>query len=120
MGTFPIEDLRLAVETTRRILTKEKIDRQLAGQSSSTTFMNIRSGYNNKKVVTFDTQDRLDDKIDKLLSMISKLKAQGYNQNKQFKPKIYQTKRRGQTGNYYNPGNYWNRHISNSGNGSVI
>ena len=32
---FPIEDLRLAVETSKSILTKEKIDRQLAGQSSS-------------------------------------------------------------------------------------
>ena len=28
---FPIKDLRLAVETTKRILTKVKIDRQLAG-----------------------------------------------------------------------------------------
>ena len=34
---FPIEDLRQAVE----ILTKEKIDRQIVGQSSSTPFMNI-------------------------------------------------------------------------------
>ena len=51
---FPIEDLRLAVETTKRILTKEKIDRQLLGQSSSTPFMNIQDGYNSKKVVTFD------------------------------------------------------------------
>ena len=33
---FPIEDLRQAVETGKRILMKEKIDRQLAGQSSST------------------------------------------------------------------------------------
>ena len=38
---FPIEDLRLAVETAKRILTKEKIDRQLVGQSSSASFMNI-------------------------------------------------------------------------------
>ena len=38
---FPIEDLRQAVETAKGILTKEKIDRQLAGQSSSTPFMNI-------------------------------------------------------------------------------
>ena len=51
---FPIEDLRLVVETAKRILTKEKIDRQLAGESSSTPFMNIRDGYNSKKVVTFD------------------------------------------------------------------
>ena len=34
--------------------------------------MNVRDGYNSKKVVTFDMQDRLDDKIDKLTSMMSK------------------------------------------------
>ena len=78
---FPIDDLRLAVETAKRILTKEKIDRQLAGQSSLTPFMNIRDRYNSKKVVTFDTQNRLDDKIDKLMSMMSKLTAQGNNEN---------------------------------------
>ena len=79
------------VETAKRILTKEKIDKQLAGQSSSTPFMNIKDGYNSKKF-TFDMQDRLDDKLDKLTLMMSKLTAQGNNQNKQFKPKIYQGK----------------------------
>ena len=38
---FPIEDLRQALETVKRILTKEKLDRQLAGQSPSTQLMNI-------------------------------------------------------------------------------
>ena len=38
---FPIEDLRIAVDTAKRMLTKEKIDKQLAGQSSSIHFMNI-------------------------------------------------------------------------------
>ena len=42
---FPIEDLRQAVETAKRILMKEKIDRQLAGQSFSTPFINIKDGY---------------------------------------------------------------------------
>ena len=37
--------------------------------------MNIRDGYNSKKEVTFDTEDRLDDKIDKLMSLMSKLTA---------------------------------------------
>ena len=32
--------------------------------------MNIRDWYNSKKVVTFDMQDRLDDKIDKLTSVM--------------------------------------------------
>ena len=39
---FPIADLRQAVETAERILTKEKIDRQLVGQTSSTPFMSVR------------------------------------------------------------------------------
>ena len=45
---FPIEDLRKAVETVKRILTKEKLDKQLAGQSSSTPFMSIRDGHYRK------------------------------------------------------------------------
>ena len=32
---FPIEDSRQAVETVKRILTKEKKDRQLSGQSTA-------------------------------------------------------------------------------------
>ena len=41
---FPIEDLRQAVETAKRILTKKKLDKQLTGQSSASPFMNIRDG----------------------------------------------------------------------------
>ena len=51
---FPIEDLRQAVETVKRILTKEKLDRQLTGQSSNSPFMNIRDGTN--KRVSFSVQ----------------------------------------------------------------
>ena len=44
-------------------------------------------GYNSsKKVVTFDTQDRLDDKLDKITSMMSKQTAQGSYQTSPFKP----------------------------------
>ena len=102
---FPIEDLRLAVETTKRILIKEIIDRQLADQSSSTPFMNIRDGYNSgEKVFTFGTRDRLDDKLEKITSMVSKLTAQESNQNMLFKPKIYQGRKRGQMRQYYDQG----------------
>ena len=58
---FPIEDLRQVVETAKRILTKEKIDRQLAGQSLSTPFRSIKDSYDKK--VTFDTHDGLEEKI---------------------------------------------------------
>ena len=50
---FPIDDLRQVVETAKRILMREKIDIQLAGQLSSTPFMSIKDSYNKK--VTFDT-----------------------------------------------------------------
>ena len=43
-------------------LTKEKIDKQLAGQSSTTLFMNIKDSYNNK--VTFNMKGGLEDKTD--------------------------------------------------------
>ena len=39
---FPIEDLRQALETAKRILTKEKLDKQLTGQTPASPFMNIR------------------------------------------------------------------------------
>ena len=45
---FLIEDLRIAVDTAKRMLTKEKIDKQLVGQSSSTPFMNIRDSQGKK------------------------------------------------------------------------
>ena len=61
---FPIEDLRQAVETAKRILTKEKLDMQLTGQTSTSPFMSIREGANRK--VSFDTRDELGDKMDKL------------------------------------------------------
>ena len=105
---FPIEDLRLAVQTAKRILIKEKIDRELAGQSSSTPFLNIKDGYNSKKI-TYNMQDSLEDKIDKLNLMMSKLTTWGNNQNKQFKPKIYQGRWRGQSRNYYDRSNYQDR-----------
>ena len=41
--------------------------------------------------------------------------AQGSNQNRPFKPKIDQCKRRGQSMNYYDQDKYQNRYRSNSG-----
>ena len=73
--------------------------------------MSIQYGYgDNKRTVTFDMQDMLDNKIDKLTSMISKLSTQGSNQNRPFKHKIYQGKKRGQgRNNYYIRGKQWDR-----------
>ena len=70
---FPIEDLRQAVETAKRILTKEKLDKKLTGQASTSLFMSIREGTSIK--VSFDTRDKLGDKIGKLMVMLGRLAA---------------------------------------------
>ena len=74
---FPKEDLRQAVETAKRILTKEKIDRQLASQFISTPFMNINDniGCNNRNV-SFDNHNVLDTKVDKPTALMSELNIQ--------------------------------------------
>ena len=54
---FPIEDLRQAVETGKRILTKERLDKQLTGETSTSPFMNSRDGTERK--VSFNATDKL-------------------------------------------------------------
>ena len=67
---FPIEDLRQAVETAKRILTKKNLDKQLIRQTSTSPFMSIRERINRK--VSFDTRDKLGDKIEMLTVMLGR------------------------------------------------
>ena len=87
---FTIGNLRQVVETAKRILTKEKLDRQLTGQTSTSPFMNITGG--NDRRVSFNTRDELGDKIDKLTLMMSKLVAKESHERKPFKPQIYRSR----------------------------
>ena len=80
-------DLRQAVEMVKRILTKEKIDRELAGQTSLTAFMSVRDGLN--KRVTFDMTDGIEQILDKLTVMIGKLVTEDKGQSKPFKLQGY-------------------------------
>ena len=105
---FPIADLRLAVETPKRILTKEKIDKQLAGQTSSTPFMNVRDGLSKK--VTFNAMDDFEQKIDRLRVMMGKLVTEDEGQSKLFKPQVYQPNR----GRNQNRDNYHGRFRNNN------
>ena len=100
---FPLEDLRQTVETAKRILTKEKLDKQLTGQTSTSPFMNIRDGTNRK--VSFNTRNELRDEIDKLTVMLGRLAAKDNNNKRPFKPQIYQSRGRGQNRGY-NQRNY--------------
>ena len=101
---FPIEDLRQAVETAKRILTKEKLDKQLTGQTSTGPFISVRDGTERK--VPFDARDELGDKIDKLTVMMSRLTTKDSYEKRPFKPQIY--KSRGQSRSFNQRG-YQNR-----------
>ena len=106
---FPIEDLRQAVDTAKRILTKEKLDKQLTGQTSTSPFLSVRDRIDRR--VSFNTKDELGDEIDKLRVMMSKLEAKDNHERKPFKLQIY--KSRGQSRSY-GQGGYPNRSDSRS------
>ena len=108
---FPIEDLRQVVEIAKRILSKEKLDRQLTGQTSTRPFMSIRDGHQRR--VSFDTKEELGDKINKLVVMIGKLATRDSRTNRQFKPQIHQSRGRGQNRSY-SQRNYQNRYRPNN------
>ena len=105
---FPIEDLRLVVETAKRMLTKEKIDKQLAGQTSSTPFISVRDSQS--KRVSFNTADDLEQKIDRLTVMMGKLVTEDEGHPKPFKPQVYQSNR----GRNQCRGNYQGRFRNNN------
>ena len=94
-----VNNLRDAIDLTKRVLTKEQLDRQLTGQSSS-PFMKATSNgdrhlpqNHQKKGVTFDTMETLErnsDCIDRLTSLVSDLKLTMDRKQPQYKPKIYQ------------------------------
>ena len=83
---FPIENLRWAVDTAKSILTKEKLNKQLTGQTSTSPFLSVRDWTDRR--VSFNTKDELGDKIDKLMVMMSKLATEDNHERKLFKPQI--------------------------------
>ena len=77
-----VTNLRDAIDLAKRVLTKEKLDRQLTGQFS-TPFMRVTindnhsTQNNHKKGVTFDamvTLERNSNCIDRLMSLVSNMK----------------------------------------------
>ena len=87
---FPIEDLRQAVDTAKRILTKEKLNKQLTGQTSTSPFMSVRDRTERK--ISFNIRDEQRDKIDRLTLVMSKLTARDSHKRRPFKPQIYKSR----------------------------
>ena len=79
-----------AVETTKRFLTKEKIDRQLTGQST-TPFMKLTE--KNRKTVTFDARDALEktsENMERMTVFMDKMYIKLDQKEVPYKPQIYQ------------------------------
>ena len=98
MDTVPYRRPKASSRNSKENIDKEKLDKQLTGQASTSPFMSIREGASRK--VSFDTRDKLGDKIDKLTVMLGRLAAKDSNKKRPFKPQIYQSRGRGQNRGY--------------------
>ena len=87
---FPIDNLREVVETAKRFLTKEKIDRQMTGQST-TPFMKLAE--KKRKTVTFDARDTLEktgENMERMMAFTDKMYIKLDQKEVPYKPQIYQ------------------------------
>ena len=80
------------MDIVKGILTKEKTDRQLLGWSTgAASFMkvsNVHISSSSKMAISFKTLET-NNKIDKLTSLVSKMKVKMDKHDTQFKPQIY-------------------------------
>ena len=78
---FPMDDLRDAITSTKRVMTKESMDRQKTGQFADTPFMRVHECSQSpeklgKMGVTFNTLEKLErqgDKIDRLTLLVDEM-----------------------------------------------
>ena len=93
-----VNNLRDTIDLSKTVLTEEKLDRQLTGQSS-TPFMKVTSNDNypsqnyHKKGVTFDAMETLErnsDCIERLTLLVSDMKMTMDRKQPPYKAKVYQ------------------------------
>ena len=112
---FAIDNLHDAVETAKRFLTKEKIDRQMTGQSS-TPFMRMME--KRRKSVSFDANDVLEktnENMEKMTALMDKMYIKLEQKDVPYKPQIYQ-RGRGQNHRWFDGRNSWRGYRSYSRN----
>ena len=86
---FPIDNLHEVVKTAKRFLTKEKIDRQRTGQST-TPFMKLTE--KKRKTVTFDARDVLEktsENMERMMALMDKMYIKLDQKEIPYKPQIY-------------------------------
>ena len=102
---YKINDLRVVVETAKRLLIKEQMDKK-AGQATTSPFMqtsqeNSKSkskAEKNEKKVSFsavEAIDRTTDSIERLASLMDKMDTKLDRREDQYRPRIYQGRGRG-------------------------
>ena len=74
----------------KRVLLKEKLDKQLSGQTANTIpFMNMEdTGHLGKKML-IKPQDSIEEQLGNLTSMMYKMSIQQEEGKKPFKPQVY-------------------------------
>ena len=118
---YQINDLRVVVETAKRLLTKEKMDKK-AGQATASPFMQVnQSNSKNKdraekseKKVSFsavEAIERTTDSIERLASLMDKMDTKLDRKEDQYRPRVYQGRGRGCS---YRQNNYRSRNRSYS------
>ena len=99
---YQIDYLNAAIETAKRILTKEKMDKQKTVQSSATPYMKASQDKSKKseKGISFgaletkETIDRHSTTIDKLTLLINELNMKLERQEAQYRHAVYQNRGR--------------------------
>ena len=115
---YQIDNLRVVVETAKRLLTKEQMDKK-AGQSTTSPFMQVnqsspKSKDNKEKKVSFSTveaMERTTDSIERLASLMDKMDTKLDRRENQYRPRVYQGRSRGCG---YRQNNYGSRNRSYS------
>ena len=103
---FPIDNLHEVVETAKRFLMKEKIDRQMTGQST-TPFMKLTE--KKRKTVTFDARDALEktsENMERFMALMDKMYIKLDQKEAPYKPQIYE-RGRGHNRQQFRQGNNW-------------
>ena len=115
---YQIDNLRVAVETAKRLLTKEQMDKK-AGQSTASPFMQVSQGSSKskdkmEKRVSFsavEAMERTSDSIGRLASLMDKMDTKLDRREDQYRPRVYQGRGRGHG---YRENNYGSRNRSYS------
>ena len=93
---FPINNLRQAVDTAKRVMNKERLDKQLTGQVSNISpFMKLRDDTHSGQQKMLNPQD-----LEAISSMVYNMSLQQGKTGKPFKPQVYQRRGRGQRQSY--------------------